>query len=161
MFNVCDNCGLYRADKVELEIAGVRVTERTDQALWRREIWGRKAGMVFQHADEALDLETTVREAFVGLPGSRSFVHQALGAFRQHAAFPSIGGVAPEFIPGIAWSDHWSYHQMGFPSLMITDTAPFRNPQYHRTTDLPETVDYGSLARVTKGVEAVVGELVK
>jgi hypothetical protein len=99
--------------------------------------------------------------AFVGLPGSRSFVHQALGAFRRHAAFPSIGGVAPDFIPGIASSDHWSYHQMGYPSLMVTDTAPFRNPQYHRTTDLPETVDYDSLARVTKGVEGVVRELVK
>lgn len=99
--------------------------------------------------------------AFVGLPGSRSFVHRALGAFRRNAAFPSIGGVAPDFIPGIGNSDHWSYHQMGYPSLMITDTAPFRNPQYHRTTDLPETVDYDSLARVTKGVEAVVRELVR
>ncbi len=53
--------------------------------------------------------------AFVGLPGSRSFVHHAIGAFRRHAAFPSIGGVAPDFIPGIGNSDHWSYHQMGYP----------------------------------------------
>jgi hypothetical protein len=44
---------------------------------------------------------------------------------------------------------------------MVTDTAPFRNPQYHRTTDLPETVDYDSLARVTKGVEGMVRELVR
>jgi hypothetical protein len=99
--------------------------------------------------------------AFVGLPGSRSFVHSALGAFRRNAAFQSIGGVAPDFIPGIGSSDHWSYHQMGYPSLMVTDTAPFRNPQYHRTTDLPETVDYDSLARVTKGVEGMLRELMR
>jgi peptidase M28-like protein len=99
--------------------------------------------------------------AFVGLPGSRSFVHRALNAFRRHAAFPSIGGVAPDFIAGIGNSDHWSYHQFGYPSVMVTDTAPFRNPQYHRTTDLPDTVDYDSLARVTKGVEGMVRELVK
>jgi hypothetical protein len=99
--------------------------------------------------------------AFVGLPGSRSFVHQALGAFRRHTAFPSIGGVAPDFIPGIGSSDHWSYSQMGYPSLMVTDTAPFRNPQYHKTTDLPDTVDYESLARVTKGIEHMLRELVR
>jgi hypothetical protein len=99
--------------------------------------------------------------AFVGLPGSRSFVHQAIGAFRRHTAFPSIGGVAPDFIKGIGSSDHWSYHQMGYPALMVTDTAPFRNPQYHKTTDLPDTVDYQSLARVTKGIERMLRELVR
>lgn len=99
--------------------------------------------------------------AFVGLPGSRSFVHQAIGAFRRHTAFPSIGGVASDFIKGIGSSDHWSYHQMGYPALMVTDTAPFRNPQYHKTTDLPDTVDYQSLARVTKGMERMLRELVR
>jgi hypothetical protein len=98
--------------------------------------------------------------AFVGLPGARDFVHRALGSFRRHAAFPSIGGVAPGFIKGIDFSDHWSYDQFGFPSLMVTDTAPFRNPQYHEATDLPDTVDYESLARVTKGLEGMLRELV-
>jgi hypothetical protein len=99
--------------------------------------------------------------AFVGLPGSRSFVHHAIDAFRRHTAFPSIGGVAPDFIKGIGSSDHWSYRQMGYPALMVTDTAPFRNPQYHKTTDLPDTVDYQSLARVTKGIERMLRELVR
>jgi hypothetical protein len=99
--------------------------------------------------------------AFVGLPGARDLVHQALGSFRRHTHFPSIGGVAPGFINGIDYSDHWSYGQVGFPALMITDTAPFRNPHYHLASDLPDTVDYESLARVTKGVERMLRELVK
>ncbi len=32
---------------------------------------------------------------------------------------------------------------------MWTDTAEFRNPHYHRATDLPETLDYEFLAAVT------------
>jgi hypothetical protein len=99
--------------------------------------------------------------AFVGLPGSRAFVRRVVAAFRRHAAFPSIGGVAPGFIKAIDYSDHWSYHQMGYPALMATDTAPFRNPQYHRASDLPDTVNYESLARVTLGIEQVLRELVR
>lgn len=99
--------------------------------------------------------------AFVGLPGARAFVHRAIGAFRRHAVFPSIGGVAPGFIEGIAASDHWSYQQQGYPALMITDTAPFRNPYYHRVDDLPGSVDAESLARITKGLEGMVREIAR
>ncbi len=99
--------------------------------------------------------------AFVGLPGSRALVHRALGAFRRHAVFPSIGGVAPGFIKGIDYSDHWSYDHVGYPALMITDTAPFRNPYYHTAEDLPDKVDYESLARITKGLEGMVRDLVQ
>lgn len=98
--------------------------------------------------------------AFVGLPGSRRFVHRAIRAFRRDTAFPSIGGVAPGFLDGIDLSDHWAYHQFGFPAMMITDTAPFRNPYYHQLDDLPETVDTESLARITGGLERMVRALV-
>ena len=99
--------------------------------------------------------------AFVGLPGSRALVHRAIESFRRHTAFPAIGGVAPGFIAGIDYSDHWSYHQHGISSLMVTDTAPFRNPRYHKASDLPDTVDYESLARITKGIERMLRELVR
>jgi hypothetical protein len=98
--------------------------------------------------------------AFVGLPGARAFVHRTLHAFRSTTAFPSIGGVAPGFLEGIDLSDHWAFHQFGFPSMMITDTAPFRNPYYHQLDDLPENVDYQSLARITAGLERMIRELV-
>lgn len=90
--------------------------------------------------------------AFVGLPRARSLVRRALRAFRAETRFPSIGGIAPGFVEGIDLSDHWAYDKCGFPAMMITDTAPFRNPHYHTTGDLPHTVDYDSLARITLGL---------
>jgi len=97
--------------------------------------------------------------AFVAMPGSRAFLHEAMGSFRRHTAFPSIGGVAPDLVPGIGWSDHWAFHQAGFPAIMITDTALFRYPHYHLPSDTPDKVDYAKLARITKGLERVVREL--
>jgi hypothetical protein len=35
---------------------------------------------------------------------------------------------------------------------MITDTAFYRNPNYHEPTDKPETLDYVRLAKVVQGV---------
>jgi hypothetical protein len=42
---------------------------------------------------------------------------------------------------------------------MITDTAPFRNPFYHTREDTPDKVDYGRMARVVHGLDAVVSDL--
>jgi hypothetical protein len=39
---------------------------------------------------------------------------------------------------------------------MITDTAFFRNPNYHTEDDTPETLDYERMASVVKGVYAAV-----
>lgn len=97
--------------------------------------------------------------AFVGLPGSRAFLRRALAAFRAQRCFPSIGGVAPGFLEGIDLSDHWAYRQFGMPALMVTDTAPFRNPYYHTTGDLPHTVDTESLARITRGLTAMIRDI--
>ncbi len=99
--------------------------------------------------------------SFVGLLGSRSLVHHAIRSFRSHTQFPSIGGVAPGFIAGIAWSDHRSFAYEGFPALMITDTAPFRNPHYHEPTDTPDKIDNERLARVVKGIERVIRDQAK
>jgi len=70
--------------------------------------------------------------------------------------FELIGGVAPGFVPGIAWSDHWAFAEHGFPAVMITDTAPFRYPHYHRSSDTPDKVDAENVARVVKGIERVI-----
>jgi len=96
---------------------------------------------------------------FVGNIESRSMVRTAIRSFRTVATLPSQGVAAPEFIDGIGWSDQWSFWRQNYPGIMITDTAPFRNPNYHRPKDTPDTLDYGRLARVVTGVEAVVADL--
>jgi hypothetical protein len=79
-----------------------------------------------------------------------------VASFRALAPFPSVGGTAPGLIPGIDWSDHWSFGRVGIPALMATDTALFRYPHYHTPADTPDKVDYERLARVVSGLERVV-----
>ncbi len=98
---------------------------------------------------------------FVGNLSSRSLVRTAIGTFREAARFPSEGAALPSFVTGVGWSDHWAFWQVGYPALMVTDTAPFRNPNYHTQLDTPETLDYDRLARVTAGLVVVVGELAR
>ena len=63
---------------------------------------------------------------------------------------------APTWIPGIDFSDHASFWAAGMPALMVTDTAFYRNPHYHRSSDLPNTLDYPRMAQVVEAVLAVV-----
>ena len=96
--------------------------------------------------------------AFVGDLGARSLVRRSIESFRKHAKFPSEGLAAPSFIPGIAWSDHWSFRKHGTPALMITDTAFYRYPHYHRGSDTPDKLDYERMARVTLGLAEMLNE---
>lgn len=99
--------------------------------------------------------------AFVGMPGSRSFLHEVIGHFRQTVTVPTIGGIAPEPIPGIAWSDHKAFADHGIPALMLTDTAPFRYPHYHKLTDTPDKVDTDTLARITSALNKTIRALAR
>lgn len=96
---------------------------------------------------------------FVGNLASRGLVRQTLRTFRARATLPSEGAALPAMIPGVGWSDHWAFWQHGYPAIMITDTAPFRYPYYHESTDTPEKLDYDSMARLVRGLEDVVADL--
>jgi Zn-dependent M28 family amino/carboxypeptidase len=97
--------------------------------------------------------------AFVSDLGSRALLHESIAAFRRHARFPSEGVAAPAFIPGVDWSDHASFWEQGYPAVMLTDTAPYRYPWYHSSQDTPDKVDYARLARVVRGLHAMLAEL--
>lgn len=62
-------------------------------------------------------------------------------------------------LPLTRLSDNASFWDHGFPALMLTDTAFLRNPHYHRPSDRPETLDYGYMARVTRGIHGAVEAL--
>ena len=97
--------------------------------------------------------------AFVGNLESRSLVRDAIAAFRGAVPFPSEGAALPASVPGVGWSDHWAFWELGYPAIMVTDTAPYRNPNYHERTDVPANVDYIKLARVTVGLRRVAEHL--
>jgi Zn-dependent M28 family amino/carboxypeptidase len=96
---------------------------------------------------------------FVGNLSSRGLVHEAIAAFRRHTPFPSHGAAAPASIPGVGWSDHEAFWAAGVPAVMITDTAPFRNPHYHTGGDTPDRIDYDRMTHVVDGLAAVVRQL--
>ena len=96
---------------------------------------------------------------FVGNLRSQALVRQAIASFRTSAEFPSEGVAAPGWLTGIGWSDHWSFWQVGYRAIMVTDTALFRYAPYHMPGDRPECVDEESLARVVDGLRAVVLDL--
>lgn len=60
--------------------------------------------------------------------------------------------IAPKFIPGIDFSDHLNYWKYGYNAVMITDTAFYRNNNYHKSSDTMETLDFDKMAEVVKGV---------
>jgi ABC-type dipeptide/oligopeptide/nickel transport system ATPase subunit len=60
--------GLISAQNLNLEIFGNRISDRTSLHFYKRKIWGKAAGLVFQHADEALNLKAAVKDVFKGLP---------------------------------------------------------------------------------------------
>jgi hypothetical protein len=97
--------------------------------------------------------------AFVSNLGSRQWLHQAIRSFRYHTQFPSEGAALPQQLPGVGWSDHWSFWQVGYPGVMITDTALFRYPYYHTAQDTAEKLDYDRMTLVVAGLAQMLGDL--
>jgi hypothetical protein len=96
---------------------------------------------------------------FVANTHSRALLHRVMSIFRAQGKLPSEGAALPSFIPGVAWSDQWSFWQHGYPGVMVTDTAPFRYPYYHSATDTPDKLDYDRFALVVGGMEKVIEDL--
>lgn len=95
---------------------------------------------------------------FVGNVPSRGLVRKAIATFRENAQFRCEGAALPAAIPGVGWSDQWSFWQHGYRGIMVTDTALFRDPNYHSASDTPDKLDYDSMARVVAGLEKVIDQ---
>jgi hypothetical protein len=98
---------------------------------------------------------------FVSNVHSRALLRRVIALFRKHAKIPSEGAALPWFVPGVSWSDQWSFWRYGYPGIMVTDTAPFRYPYYHSSSDTPDKLDYDRFALVVSGMERVIEDLDK
>jgi len=85
--------------------------------------------------DDSQPLQTQIREGLT-----------------SHMDLPVETYAGPWWIPGVDWSDHGSFWNEGYPAVMLTDTALFRNPHYHRPTDLPDTLDYRAMSELVRGL---------
>ena len=68
---------------------------------------------------------------------------------------------APRSIPGIDFSDHLNYWNVGYNALMVSDTAFYRNKNYHTRYDTAEKLDYKRMAMVVKDLYQVALEIGK
>ena len=98
--------------------------------------------------------------AVIGNQGSHALTMVVEQAMKSR--IPVVPLVVPgngELLPDTRRSDHTSFWEQGFPAVMLTDTANFRNPNYHQPTDTIETLNLDFMAQVADGVAAAVMEL--
>jgi Zn-dependent M28 family amino/carboxypeptidase len=102
---------------------------------------------------------------FIGIIGnwrSRRFGRAVLKGFRKNAQLPVESLLLPLngwMLPATRLSDHASFWDVGWPALMVTDTAFFRNPHYHLPSDSIDTLNFVFMAQLVKSLEHALIEL--
>ena len=100
---------------------------------------------------------------FLAIIGNQASAH--LSAVVEAAAkerVPDLKTVAlavpgnGELLPDTRRSDHAAFWHYGYPAVMLTDTADFRNPHYHRSTDTLDTLNLEFMEKVARAVIAAV-----
>ncbi|HEV2708002.1 MAG TPA: M28 family peptidase [Pyrinomonadaceae bacterium] len=144
-----------------LRSAGVRV-----RAMLSLEMIG-----YFSDAEESQQFPVALLKAFypsrgnfitvVGRFGRGGLVRRVKRAMTGATELPVYSINAPRSVPGVDFSDHLNYWNVGYEAAMITDTAFYRNPHYHDSTDTADTLDYRRMASVVEGVHAAVLELAR
>ncbi|RPH75495.1 MAG: M20/M25/M40 family metallo-hydrolase [Nitrospiraceae bacterium] len=101
--------------------------------------------------------------AIVGNEASRSLVRQLEQDAQRHAAkLKTLSLVVPgrgEAMPHTRRSDHASFWDTGYPAVVLTDTANFRNPHYHRESDTEDTLNLEFLSDVATTVTATAMQI--
>jgi len=101
---------------------------------------------------------------FIAVAGnlrSHWLVRKVVSNFKGRTQFPIESVVTFGFIPGVDFSDHWSFWKEDYSAVMITDTAFYRNPDYHSSSDTYEKLNYESMAEIAKGLGTVLIEFTK
>ena len=99
----------------------------------------------------------------IGNEASRDLIAAVERSARSAApAMPTLALAVPgrgEALPDVRRSDHAAFWDEGYPAVMLTDTANFRNPHYHLPSDTLDTLDLGFIEAVSRTVAASVVEL--
>jgi hypothetical protein len=141
----------------------------------------RRAGIVYsavlilECVGYAVSCERTQKvPSFIGIPVSKVGDFLAVIADRRSRAIaksfvntaractPNLRVASHSFplhgylVPQSRFSDHSSFWRKGYPALMLTDTAMFRNPNYHTRHDTHDTLNYDFMSDVARSVAAFV-----
>jgi hypothetical protein len=97
--------------------------------------------------------------AVVGNLSSWNLVNRVKDNLKESCQVPVETLISPSLVPGVDFSDHASFWKEGYPAVMITDSALYRNPYYHLPSDTIHTLDFDSLTAVVKGVFHTIRKL--
>lgn len=95
--------------------------------------------------------------AIVGNVDSAGLATAVERSAKQGQGLKTVSLLVPgkgELLPDTRRSDHAAFWHYGYPAVMLTDTANFRNPHYHRPTDTIDTLDFTFMEQVARGVTA-------
>lgn len=84
--------------------------------------------------------------------GKGKFARKFTSKFKHSDVIRTKRFNGPKALPGVDFSDHLNYWKYGFSALMITDTAFYRNKNYHEQGDVMEILDLSKMAKVIDGV---------
>jgi hypothetical protein len=93
--------------------------------------------------------------ATIGNFKSAWLVKKVISGFKSGTQFP-IQSMTLDFVKATNFSDRWFFWHEGYPAVMLTDTAFYRNPHYHQDSDTYETLDYSRMAEVVKGLYSAI-----
>lgn len=97
--------------------------------------------------------------AFLSDGASADLANRCGQTFSRHVLLTVRVANVPLFANQLAWSDDWSFWQIGVPAFSATDTAFLRNDHYHEVSDTPETLDFARMTDVVWGLHFVVEDI--
>lgn len=90
--------------------------------------------------------------AVVGTLDHRAYIAKIKKGMKGVTDLPIYSIAAPTQIPGIDFSDHRNYWEFGYDAVMITNTAFYRNGEYHKPGDTWDRLNYKKMANVIRAV---------
>jgi len=99
--------------------------------------------------------------AIVGNTRQRKLIRRVKGSMKGSTDLPVYSISIPSFVTGVDFSDHRNYWRAGYPAVMITDTAFYRNSMYHGAGDTADRLDYDRMSKVVVGIYEAVKDLAR
>ncbi|MDP4694360.1 MAG: hypothetical protein NWS00_07405, partial [Opitutales bacterium] len=90
--------------------------------------------------------------AVIGKLDQRPYIADIKAGMNGAAEIDVYSIAAPTQVPGIDFSDHRNYWEFGYDAVMISDTAFYRNKEYHKAGDTWDRLDYKKMGEVVKAV---------
>lgn len=97
--------------------------------------------------------------AIVSNPDSKKAAREATVIFKNNIR--TIHSSLPKLLQNVVQSDNINFWRFGFKSIMLTDTAYYRNKNYHTKYDTIDTLDFENMQNIANGLSEYISVLKK